>query len=74
MASRKVSKELKNYIALVEKYGLSVERGTKHYIVRKGDAHVATVSGSGEANALRQSIRDLRRDGHVDDAAARVKF
>lgn len=69
-----MNKTLKTYKKLVESYGLTFEHGTKHYIVSKDGKRVGTVAGTGEQNALRQSLRDLRRGGYVDDQACRVKF
>jgi hypothetical protein len=72
-----MNKALKQYVKLVEQYGMTVEQGGKHFRVLKKGNLVATLSTSGETNAMRQSIRDLARKGHFgkDEKRARmVKF
>jgi hypothetical protein len=72
-----MNKALRQYVKLVEQHGMTVEQGGKHFRVLKQGHLVATLSSSGETNAMRQSIRDLARKGLFgkDEKQARsVKF
>lgn len=69
-----MDKALKSYRKAIEPHGLKLEKGTKHFKVTKNGHTVATVSKTGESNALRQSIRDLARLGLVPDSTRRLKF
>lgn len=70
-----MNKSLKRYVDTIKPHGLTLETGSKHHKVKDSAGRtVATVSGTGEANALRQSIRDLARQGLVPNEARRVKF
>lgn len=70
-----MNKSLKRYVDTIKPHGLTLETGSKHHKVKDASGNtVATVSGTGEANALRQSIRDLARLGLVPDATRRIKF
>lgn len=68
------AKQRKQYEATIKRYGLTLDVGKGHLAVLKDGKRVATVSSTGETNALRQSIRDLARLGLVGDEARRVKF
>lgn len=70
-----MNKSMKKYATAIKPHGLTVEHAKKHYIVRDNAGKlVATVSGTGETNALRQSVRDLWRAGLVPDDVKRIKF
>lgn len=70
-----MSKALKAYEGIIRQHGLTLIRGSKHWkVVDTKGVTLASVSGSGEANALRQSIRDLVRLGCVPAQAKRIKF
>lgn len=57
----------KNFEKLLKSNGLVIEQGKGHYSVTKNGTRVGTVSSSGEANALRQAVRDLARQGLLKD-------
>ena len=62
-------------VSLMRQYGLDVEKyDGGHIAITKDGARVGTVSHTGESNACRQAVRDLWRQGLVDEAAKRVKF
>ncbi len=67
-------KHEKQFRALIESYGLTMEHDKGHMSVRKDGKRVGTVSHTGEANALKQAIRDLARQGLVGDEARRITF
>lgn len=67
------NKALDKYTKLVAEYGCKVEHGGKHYSILHNGARVGTLSGTGEQNALRQSIRDLARQGIFGENEAKVR-
>lgn len=70
-----MNKAIKRYADTIKPFGLTLESGKKHHKVKDASGRtVATVSGTGETNALRQSIRDLARQGLVPNETRRIKF
>lgn len=67
-------KRLKAFKQAISPYGLTVEQHKEHFAVVKDGRRVGTISCNGDANNMRQAMRDLRRGGHVDDKACRISF
>jgi Spy/CpxP family protein refolding chaperone len=68
------SKALQAFAKVVAQYGVTTEDGGKHITLRKDGRRVGTLAVTGETNALRQAMRDLRRQGIVGDAECRIRF
>lgn len=73
MAS-KSDKNLRTFEAAVRAHGVIVERGSKHYKIVHNGRQIGILASTGEMNAYRQAMRDLRRQGIVGDAECKVKF
>ena len=72
--SRSTNKSLRLFEEAVQARGAKIERGGKHYKIMLNGRQVGILAGTGEANAYRQAMRDLRRQGIVGDTECRIKF
>ena len=67
-------KALRTFKRLVEPYGVSVEGKGGHYAVIHQNKRVATLSHTGNINAMREGIACLARQGIVPDSLRRERF
>ena len=65
---------LKRFRKTIEARGLALNEGGKHLKITKNGVQVGVLAKSGEQNALRQAMRDLRRGGYVGDDECRMTF
>jgi hypothetical protein len=69
-----VTKAHKDFERIVRQRGVTLEQGGKHYKIVHNGRQVGVLAKTGETNALRQAMRDLRRQGIVGDAECKVRF
>ena len=69
-----MSKALRRFEDTVKGRGVEVRQAGKHLKLVHNGRQVGVLAKTGETNAYRQAMRDLRRQGIVGDAECRVKF
>lgn len=70
-----MSKQHKALAELIGKYGLTLEKGRKHYAILKDGKQVTSVSSSpSDPYFARQTVRCLVRDGLLPESVKGTKF
>ena len=68
-------KERRQLTKVLATYGLTIQDGSKHYDILKGNAKVSSLSHTpADSNAYRQLVRDLVRAGYLPEGCKRIKF